>query len=114
MQCSRPLYAWESLAVNPTGKRSIVFHPSHGIPGSGRNVACGRCTACRMNHSRDWAVRLYHEVLMSQHSCVATATFDDAHCPDRIEDIRKIAAMVKRRIERKGMDTLALVVRVRR
>lgn len=104
MKCSRPRYAWESLALNPNGKRPIVFNPSFGIPGSGRDVACGKCIACKMNHSRDSAVRLYQECQLSDTSCVATLTFDDAHCPDRIEDIRNIAKMFKRRLERAGID----------
>lgn len=105
MKCSRPRYAWDSRALNPSGLRSLVFNPSFGIPGSGRDVACGKCTGCAMNQSRDKAVRLYHEILISgERTCVATLTFDDANCPDNIGEIRVIAKAFKKRLVRRDIN----------
>ncbi|AXH77778.1 MAG: putative replication initiation protein [Microviridae sp.] len=104
MRCSRPGFAWESMDINPSGKRSLVFSPRNARPHSGREVPCGKCTPCKMNASRDWAVRLYHEVLHSPVACVATLTLDDNHLVERIEELRPVVKAFKMRLQRSGID----------
>lgn len=104
MRCAFPRYAWESLALNPSGKRSLVFDQRYGIKGSGRDVPCAKCLPCRMNASRDLAVRLYHEVQNSERACVATMTLDDDHLVDSIEDIWAMVPAVKERCRRRGIN----------
>lgn len=104
MRCSSPGYAWESRATNPSGKRSLVFHPSQGLPGTGREVPCTKCTCCKINASRDWAIRLFHECQLHPVASVATLTFDDAHVPDSIADIRRHAKALKKRLIRRDVN----------
>lgn len=44
-------------------------------------IPCGRCIGCRLERSRQWAVRLMHENTLHEQSCFLTLTYDDAHLP---------------------------------
>ena len=50
-------------------------HPSHGP------VKCGQCMECRLAYSREWAIRITHEMQFHERSCFLTLTYDDAHLP---------------------------------
>lgn len=49
--------------------------------GAGRKLElpCGRCTRCRLEKSRQWAVRCMHELQMHDESAFANLTLDDEH-----------------------------------
>lgn len=42
-------------------------------------VACGQCVGCRLERSRQWAVRCMHEAAMHDENCSLTLTYDDDH-----------------------------------
>jgi len=42
-------------------------------------IPCGQCVGCRLERSRQWAVRCMHETQMHQHSSFVTLTYDDEH-----------------------------------
>lgn len=44
-------------------------------------IPCGRCIGCRLERSRQWAVRLMHENTLHEQSCFLTLTYDDEHLP---------------------------------
>ncbi len=44
-------------------------------------VACGQCRGCRLEKSRQWAVRCLHENTMSSTSCFLTLTYEDSKLP---------------------------------
>lgn len=44
-------------------------------------VACRQCIGCRLDSSRDWAVRCVHEAQVSDASCFVTLTYDEANVP---------------------------------
>lgn len=45
-------------------------------------VPCGRCIGCRLDRSRDWAVRCMHEAQThGSENCFLTLTYDDEHLP---------------------------------
>ena len=48
-------------------------------------VACGQCIGCRLDKSRDWAVRSIHEAQTQEENgnenCFITLTYDDQHLP---------------------------------
>lgn len=73
MPCFHPLTAFRTDA----GK--IVFtdrgaHRSLTIP-------CGQCVGCRLERSRQWAVRCMHESQMHDANSFVTLTYDDDHLP---------------------------------
>lgn len=67
--------------------KPIAIKPRKGIPfgvfrdgrgDSGHIVPCGRCTGCRLERSRQWAVRGYCELQMHERSSFLTLTYRDS------------------------------------
>lgn len=50
-------------------------------PDSSMLVPCRRCMACRIQHTREWAVRLMHELESYNEASFTTLTYDDEHLP---------------------------------
>lgn len=44
-------------------------------------LPCGQCVGCRLERSRQWAMRCMHESQMHVRNCFVTLTFDDEHLP---------------------------------
>lgn len=42
------------------------------------SLPCGQCIGCRLERSRQWAVRVMHEAQMHDDSCFVTLTYKDA------------------------------------
>lgn len=82
MPCTSPLTGWRSKFVNKTGKRSIVFNINDGYKDLEVTVPCGRCTSCRLEHSRQWAVRCMHEASMHKANSFITLTYAPEHLPE--------------------------------
>lgn len=82
MPCYRPLVGYRSRKVNPkTGKRSIVFNPREGFTELHVNLPCGQCIGCRLEHSRQNAVRATHEASLYKQNCFLTLTYNDENLP---------------------------------
>lgn len=45
--------------------------------GNGRLLSCGRCIGCRLEKSRQWAVRCMHESKLHKENCFVTLTYAD-------------------------------------
>lgn len=78
MPCFKPLEGWYSKEVNPTGKRSIVFNKKQALePDAPIDIPCGQCVGCRLERSRQWAIRCVHEAQLHEDNCFITLTFND-------------------------------------
>lgn len=44
-------------------------------------IPCGQCVGCRLERSRQWAMRCVHEASLYEHNCFLTLTYDDEHVP---------------------------------
>lgn len=44
-------------------------------------VPCCRCVGCRLDYSRIWAERCFHEAQQYEHNYFLTLTYDDVHLP---------------------------------
>lgn len=96
MVCYHPLYAIRQNNVlspktgKPTvsvlgkvstferdGKLKFGNFISGGRSITGFSVPCGKCIGCRLEYSRQWAVRLMKEVSTSEASCFITLTYSD-------------------------------------
>lgn len=42
------------------------------------DIACGKCIGCRLDRSREWAVRCVHEAQMHDKNCFITLTYKDS------------------------------------
>lgn len=67
--------------VGESGKRGITFELRHGYVDMPVKVPCGKCVACKLERSRQWAMRLLHEASCHASSLFVTLTYDDAHLP---------------------------------
>lgn len=78
MPCYKPLRAYRS--EQPRGdKHAVVFSFSAGFQPI--DLPCGRCIGCRLERSRQWAVRIMHEASLHERNCFITLTYDDEHLP---------------------------------
>jgi len=77
MPCYHPVPAWRTSAGD------VVFVERGDIVAS-LFLPCGRCTGCRLERSRQWAVRMMHEAQMHGRSSFVTLTYDDEHVDKRM------------------------------
>lgn len=82
MPCFRPIPAWRSKTVNPdTGKRSMVFTAREAYTDLQITLPCGQCIGCRLERSRQWAMRCVHEASLYERNCFLTLTYSDENIP---------------------------------
>ena len=82
MPCYHPLKGYRSKFVNPdTGKRSVVFNPREGFYDLPQQVPCGQCIGCRLEYSRQWAMRCAHEASLYEDNCFITLTYNPDNLP---------------------------------
>lgn len=79
MACDKPLNGYRSGKVSKNGKYPLIVTGTNG-PG-GMQIPCGRCTGCRIEHSRQWAIRLVHEASLHEQSQFLTLTYDEENIP---------------------------------
>lgn len=105
MPCLHPLKGWRSYAKNPSGKRSIVFQHKKGWNHLTVTVPCGRCIECRLEKSRQWAIRCEKEAELYEHNCVVTLTYDQEHLPEngsiQMADAQKFMKRLRERYPEK-------------
>jgi hypothetical protein len=64
--------------LNPdTGKWPLVSDTVKGYQDLPVKVPCGHCIGCRLDRSRNWAIRCVHEASLHKENCFITLTFDD-------------------------------------
>lgn len=83
MGCDYPITAYRSREFNPETKRyGLTFNPLKALNSTNSiSVPCGKCTGCRLERSRQWAVRCMHEASLHDQNCFVTLTYSDEHLP---------------------------------
>ena len=92
MACFHPITAWQlprgciipvATKQGSLVNRSIVFDKRFSsIEGVEEiKLPCGRCVGCRLERSKQWAVRICHEKQLHDSCCFITLTYDDKHLP---------------------------------
>ncbi|WNK13732.1 MAG: replication initiator protein [Microvirus sp.] len=76
MACYSPISGFKSL----TG--GISFSPKTGYIDLPMQVPCGNCIGCRLEYSRQWAVRATHEAQLHECNSFITLTYDEVHLPE--------------------------------
>lgn len=99
MGCDHPLTAYRSKDVNPaTGKRKLVFDKRLSHSGVPIKLPCGRCMGCRLEHSRQWAIRCMHEKQLHGLNTFLTITYDDKHLPKDGSLVREAPQLFLKRL----------------
>ena len=82
MTCYSPVRGYRSRAGrNENGAWPIVFNKNSGFIDMPVEVPCGRCIGCRLERSRQWALRCMHEAKMYENNCYITLTYSDEYLP---------------------------------
>lgn len=82
MPCFHPLDAWRGAKL-PSGKLSVVHDHTKSLGEWTKfQHQCGRCIGCRLERSRDWAVRCMHEATQWEDNCFVTLTYAPMYLPE--------------------------------
>lgn len=87
MPCYGPLTAYRPKA--DSGDKRLVFDKRRSETGVAIQIPCGKCSGCRLEHSRQWAVRCMHEKRMHSASAFVTLTYDNDHLPKGATLVKK-------------------------
>lgn len=74
---------------------SVVFHESGDIVRS-LFLPCGQCVGCRLERSRQWAMRCMHEASLYDRNCFITLTYDNDHYSSPSLEYRDFQLFMKR------------------
>lgn len=103
MPCYSPLQAWRGKGVGASGKVPIVWRRPRVLRPVELNLPCGQCVGCRLERSRQWAVRCVHESELYERNCFITLTYDNEHLPaNGSVDVREFQLFMKRLRKRFG------------
>jgi len=98
MACFHPLSGWRRR-----GAGAVVFSKPSDTWCTAIEVPCGQCIGCRLERSRQWAVRCMHEASLHEDNCFITLTYDDEHLPaDNSLDKSEFQRFCKRMRKRVG------------
>jgi len=80
MACYYPIRGWKCRGGG------IAFSPTSPFVYIDREVLipCGQCVGCRLERSRQWAVRCMHEASLHDENMFITLTYDDLHLPSNM------------------------------
>ena len=101
MPCVHPLTAWRG-EWKDNGKREIIFDRSKckKIQPEEIKLPCGQCVGCRLERSRQWAMRCVHEASLHKENMFLTLTYDKDHLPASqslvLEDFQKFMKRYRR------------------
>nr|UXQ88113.1 MAG: replication initiation protein [Microvirus sp.] len=77
---------YRSKILSPNGKRAIVFNRHEGYTDQPQTIPCGQCRGCRLERSRQWAIRCIHEASMHEENCFITLTYKEEKLPEKWHD----------------------------
>lgn len=101
MACYHPISAGLSgySTNSATGRvyRRVIFKQNDPDIVQAVSLPCGQCIGCRLERSRQWAMRCMHEAQLHQNNCFITLTYDDTHLPsDQSLHYRDFQLFIKR------------------
>lgn len=80
MPCYRPIQGYRKKPIDGN-KGGFTTSRRDGYVDQPLTVSCGQCIGCKLERSRQWAIRCVHENQMHEQSCFATLTYDDDNLP---------------------------------
>lgn len=80
MPCYSPLHGYEGK-IGESGKACTVWRLRDSTEGVKRVLPCGQCVGCRLERSRQWAMRCVYEASLWDRNCFITLTYNDENLP---------------------------------
>lgn len=78
MPCYHPLSAWRL----PGGGPLFFGSKEPDYLAQRIKIPCGQCVGCRLERSRQWAMRCIHEASLHEDNCFITLTYSDDRLPE--------------------------------
>lgn len=100
MPCYSPLTAYRGRDVGKSGKRAITFTRNGSLSGEPIQLPCGQCVGCRLERSRQWALRCVHESKMHSANCVLTLTYNDENLPSNGSLVKRDLQLFMKRLRK--------------
>lgn len=83
MACFHPMVAYQCA------DGTVVFTERQNMPPVRTlTLPCGQCVGCRLERSRQWAVRCMNEAQMHKKNCFVTLTYKEASKSLRYRDFQ--------------------------
>lgn len=76
MPCYSPLSAYQCQVT-----RTVSFNPYASRDAQPITLPCSQCVGCRLERSRQWAMRCMHEASLYENNCFITLTYNNTHLP---------------------------------
>jgi len=76
MPCYHPLSAYQCADGSIVFQERRWFNTVKTL-----SLPCGQCIGCRLERSRQWAMRCMHEAQLHENNCFITLTYDNTHLP---------------------------------
>lgn len=99
MTCYNPVYAYVGPVLE-NGKINIVWKSADSFENEQLDLPCGNCIGCRLERSRQWAVRCMHEASLYEENCFITLTYADAYLPQnktlKLEDFQNFMKRLRK------------------
>lgn len=76
MPCYHPLSAYQCADGSIVFQERRWFNTVKTL-----SLPCGQCIGCRLERSRQWAMRCMHEAQTHEKNCFITLTYDNTHLP---------------------------------
>lgn len=100
MPCYHPLHAYKGKSED-SYKIKIAFRRSDSWRGEKIELPCGQCIGCRLERSRQWAIRCVHEASLYDKNCFLTLTYNDENLPKdgslKLEDYQLFMKRLRKR-----------------
>ena len=78
MPCYHPLKAYRRTDCNTL---SFNKNGQYTNPAAPLSLPCGQCTGCRLERSKQWAIRCVHEASLYENNCFITLTYNNENLP---------------------------------
>jgi len=110
MPCYFPLKAFQCQDKTVVFREKASFNIIRAL-----TLPCGQCVGCRLERSRQWAVRCMHESSLHAANSFITLTYDDLHIPSNrsldYSDFQDFMKRFKSKVRRKYGSTTANSIR---
>jgi hypothetical protein len=92
LPCYHPIAAFQTVDGQVVFSERRYFDISRSL-----SLPCGQCVGCRLERSRQWAMRCLHEAQLHEKNCFITLTYNDEHLPrNRSLDHRDFQLFMKK------------------
>lgn len=85
MSCFKPLKAYRTQGKTENGKQKLTFLSAESSMTTKEKfieLPCGQCLGCRLERSRQWAIRCVNEASLHEDNCFITLTYAPEHLPE--------------------------------